>query len=120
MKGLPNAEFDNTEIFAKEIDDLWKKLLHACNINRIPMFCCIAMKNNEDGTEFKSMALNPAQFEYSLKDNKFSDFTNIMNGFGTYYKAGGSGNEEAEELLKLMEEAEEKSSKNEGADSDEE
>ena len=32
--------------------------------------------------------LEPFTLGYSLKDDKFSDFLNVSNGFETYYPAG--------------------------------
>jgi hypothetical protein len=71
------------------------------------MFVCVAAQNDEDGTDYKSYCLSAAQFGIRLTDDKISDFINIMNGFSTYYKAGGAGaNEEYEKLVEVMQQGE--------------
>ncbi len=108
MKGMEIAKFDKSEVYETEVEPLMQELLKVCNINRIPLFACAAIRSSKDDTEFKAIALNPAQYGYSLKVNKFSDFTNIMNGAETYYKDASNAetNAEYEELLALMDEGE--------------
>lgn len=110
MKDMETAKYDKEEVFKEEIEPILKQLLQACNINRIPMFTCVAVKNTKDATTYKTQVLSPAQYNFNLADNKFTDFINIMNGFQTFYKAGGaeSTNAEYEELLELMNESEQR------------
>lgn len=110
--------YDHTHDYENEVAPIIAELKRVCNINRIPMFVCVAPKNTPDGATFKSDVLSPAQFDLKLKENYFSDFINVLNGFAmTYYQASGDqrSNEEYEDLVKLMNESEKHMSKNGGS-----
>ncbi len=112
--------YDRTHDFENEVAPLLQELKRVCNINRIPMFVCVATKNTPEGATYKSDILSPAQFDLKLKENYFSDFLNILNGFATtYFQASGDqrSNEEYEDLVTLMNESE-KHMKNNGGSSD--
>ncbi len=75
---------DNKEkIYKDEIAPCIEKLLAVCNNNGIPFFVAFATKENPDGSlELKAQGMVPEEFHYnSVKDRRFSDFINIVNGF---------------------------------------
>ena len=107
MRGTENEVYDKTLEYNEEIAPLVDKLIQACNINRIPMFLCMAPKNTKEETTYETKVLSPAQFSTKLRKNYFSDFINVVNGLSTtYYQApeDKGSNEEYEELVELMKE----------------
>lgn len=114
MKGTENEVYDKIKEYREEIEPLMDRLVQICNLNRVPLFICCAPKNTITKTTYVSRALSPAQFCLSLHENYFSDFLNVVNGLSTtYYQAPGDkgGNEEYEELVRLMKEGEERLNK---------
>ena len=116
MDDMTIAVYDKKKVFEQEIQPIFESLVKACNINRIPIFACAAVASSEESTEFKTIGLNPTQYNFILKDNKFTEFTNVMNGFQTYYNGNAQeANEEYDELLELMNAGEKQAeSKNNG------
>ena len=78
--------FDCKNVFNSEIEQKLLELEKLCNRYKIPMFFTAAIMDNGEKTEYYTKVLQPLLYNYSLKDDKFSDFINVMNGFQTYYK----------------------------------
>lgn len=104
-KNLINKIYDleNDPVAKKEIEELISQLEVVCNRNRIPFFFTMAKANSEDKTSYYSAVMNPTLYNFSIIDDKFSDFVNILNGFKTYYSSSNSEDEEYSELIKEYE-----------------
>ena len=77
------TKFDKRDIYESEIEGKVIELLQLCNKYRMPMFVAIAVKNDEDGTEYMKEMFSSASNDIMLKDDYIRNFVNITNGFST-------------------------------------
>ena len=78
------TKYDKTEIYETEgIIDLLFKLKQQCGKNGIPMIVTVAIKNDENGTEYKTEMVSAVSSGINLKEDRFVKFVNVMNGFDT-------------------------------------
>ena len=68
-----------------ELNYLIQQLKTFAVMHSVPMFLTCAVENNDDETVYRTDALSPAATNRILKDNKFTDLINVMNGASTYY-----------------------------------
>lgn len=84
MKNNELTKYDKTEIYETEgIIDLLFKLKQQCGKNGIPMIVTVAIKNDENGTEYKTEMVSAVSSGINLKEDRFVKFVNVMNGFDT-------------------------------------
>ncbi|WP_022754092.1 hypothetical protein [Butyrivibrio fibrisolvens] len=81
---------DNNELYKNEIEPLLMKVRSICNENKIPYFTAFGTMVSEDGEYKKGVglicqSLPPESMAIEVKDNKFPDFINIVNGATTTY-----------------------------------
>ena len=77
------TEFDKTDVFNSTINEKVQELIQLCNAEQMPIFVSIAVANNASGTEYRNDMFASATNDIFLKDDKFPDFVNVMNGFRT-------------------------------------
>jgi hypothetical protein len=78
------TKYDKTEIYENEgIVDLMVKLKQKCGKFDIPMIVTFALKNDENGTEYKTEMISAVSSGINLKEDRFVKFVNVMNGFDT-------------------------------------
>lgn len=84
MRNNELTKYDKTEIYETEgIIDLLFKLKQQCGKNGIPMIVTVAIKNDENGTEYKTEMVSAVSSGINLKEDRFVKFVNVMNGFDT-------------------------------------
>lgn len=84
MKNI--SRFDKTHEYESEVIDLVTQLRIVCNRNKIPMFVSVCIKNDENGTKYKSEMVGAASSGITLTDDKLIGFVNVLNGFDTVPK----------------------------------
>lgn len=99
------SNFNNTEIFHNEVESKLNDIKTLCLMYKIPCFFAFAIENNDEKTTYLSELLSAGAQSITLKDNKFPDLVNVMNGFGTYLKNTDNDNldilrEIPEEIIK--------------------
>lgn len=77
------TEFDNSDIFQCEIEKRMEELKILCNKYRIPMFISMCIKNDKNGSVYKSDMVGTVSNEIYLKDDKIPHYVNVLNGFDT-------------------------------------
>ena len=77
------TQFDKTEIYETEIIKKVQELLRECNKEQIPVFISVAVKNDDEGTEYRNDMFASATNNIFLKDDFFPNFVNVTNGFRT-------------------------------------
>ncbi len=87
---MDSRTVDNTELYKNEIEPLLMKIRSICNENKIPYFTAFGTMVSENGEYEKGVgllcqSLPPESMEIEVKDNKFPDFINIVNGATTTY-----------------------------------
>lgn len=75
--------FDKTEVFDTQIQEKVDEVLRLCNRERIPMFFCAAVKNSEEGTEYRKEMFASVSNGIKLTNDFLPDFVNVTNGFAT-------------------------------------
>lgn len=80
-KILDGSVFDTSTLYKEFIQPLLKQIECICSHNHIPMFAAFAIKENEDGTEYKYTYLSPTSVSNELKDDRLSDFVRVMQGY---------------------------------------
>lgn len=75
------TEYDRTKVFLEEIEALSGKLAVLCDQYQIPMFMTFAVKNDKDGTIYRSEVLSAAVEESVLMDDRIAKHVMVMNGF---------------------------------------
>jgi hypothetical protein len=75
--------FDKTDVFDAQIQEKVDEVLRLCNRERIPMFFCAAVKNSEEGTEYRKEMFASASNGIKLTNDYLPDFVNVTNGFST-------------------------------------
>jgi hypothetical protein len=76
-------DFDKTYVFDSEIQERIDEIVRICNRERIPMFFCAAVKNSEEGTEYRKEMFATASNGITLKQDFIPSFLNVTNGFAT-------------------------------------
>ena len=81
---------DNNELYKNEIEPYLMKIRSICNENKIPYFTAFGTMLSESGEYEKGVglicqSLPPESMSIEVKDNKFPDFINIVNGATTTY-----------------------------------
>lgn len=77
------TKFDSKDIYTNEIESKVAELLQLCNKYRLPMFLTIAVKNDEEGTEYVKEMFAAKSNSINLKDDYLRHLVNVMNGFST-------------------------------------
>lgn len=78
--------FDKTKEYDDSIIDLVNKLRTECSKRGFPMFVSVCVKNDPKETVYKSDMISAVSSGITLTDDKFIDFTNVINGFTTVPK----------------------------------
>ena len=76
--------FDKQDVFNSQIKPLLEKIAVICNDNQMPMFYTVVTQDNKEGTKYESKLLDSDFVGAKIKDDKFPDFLNLINGFSTY------------------------------------
>ena len=79
-------EFDKTEEYNKILSGLMHNVIKYCSANGIPVFISACIKNDKDGSLYKSDMVSAASADIKLKDDKLVKFVNVLNGFDTVPK----------------------------------
>ena len=77
------TKYDKTREYASEIEEKVTELIQLCNRERLPMFLAIAVKNDEEGTEYVKEMFSSASNNIYLKEDYIPRFINVTNGFMT-------------------------------------
>lgn len=80
-KILDGTVFDTSTLYRECIQPLMKRIEAICCHNHIPMFAAFAIKEDENGTDYKYVYLSPTSVENDLKDDRLADFVRIMQGY---------------------------------------
>lgn len=75
--------YDKTDIYETEVLKRVQELLRLCNKEQMPIFISVAVKNDEEGTEYKNEMYASATNNVFLTDDLFPNFVNVTNGFRT-------------------------------------
>ena len=75
--------FDKTEEYENHVLDIVNKLRTECSKRGMPMFVSVCVKNTPDKTVYKNEMISAVSSDITLHDDKFVDFTNVINGFIT-------------------------------------
>lgn len=75
--------YDKTEAFELEIAPVMEELVQICNKHRVPFFATTCVKNDENGSEYRTEMYASASNEIRLKNDLFPKFVNVLNGFAT-------------------------------------
>lgn len=73
--------YDKTEIYEKEIVPKLAEIKKICELNDIPFFNCVAVKNAEDGTVYKYDGILTGSKQIKLADDQFEKHLCVANGF---------------------------------------
>ena len=87
---MDSRNVDNNELYKNEIEPHLMKIRSICNENKIPYFTAFGTMVSENGEYEKGVglicqSLPPESMAIEVKDNKFPDFINIVNGATTTY-----------------------------------
>lgn len=77
------TQYDKKDIFNSTINSKIQELIQLCNAEQLPIFISVAVANNSEETEYCNDMFASATNDIFLKDDKFPDFVNVMNGFRT-------------------------------------
>ena len=77
------TEFNKTKEYNKNLKEKVEEIKRICNNLDIPCFLTFCVKNNEMETVYQTEYLSPGQKQQYLKNNRFADYVNIINGFTT-------------------------------------
>lgn len=77
------TEFNKNEVYEALVVPKIRELLQICNRERIPVFISACTKSDKKGTEYKSDMYAALSNDIILKDDKFTKFVNVINGFET-------------------------------------
>ena len=77
------TEFNKTKEYNKNLKEKVEDIKRICNNLDIPCFLTFCVKNNEKETVYQTEYLSPGQKQQNLKNNRFADYVNIINGFTT-------------------------------------
>lgn len=74
--------YDKTDEYKNNIEPLIKQLKMECNVEKIPMFVTVAIKNTEKETVYMSDAIY-ASCDLQLTDKKIGQLLLLSNGFSS-------------------------------------
>jgi hypothetical protein len=74
------TEFNKTKEYNKNLKEKVEEIKRICNNLDIPCFLTFCVKNNEMETVYQTEYLSPGQKQQYLKNNRFADYVNIING----------------------------------------
>ena len=77
------TNYNKNDIYETEVVKKIQELLRICNKEQLPIFVSVAVKNDENGTEYKTDMFASATNDIFLKDDYFPNFVNVTNGFRT-------------------------------------
>jgi hypothetical protein len=77
------TQFNQKEVFDKEIAPKLEEIKKLCLLNNIPMFFTACVSNSNDTTEYESELISPDMLDAELKNNHFPRHINVMHGFAT-------------------------------------
>jgi hypothetical protein len=106
------TNFDSKEAYNQYIKDEVKKLNVLCRVYKIPFYMTFAVSNNNEGTEYVSVAGVPNSMNCELKDDRVRKMILLQNGFEVTPKVRPgmflSGPEETDTsmMTRIFEEAE--------------
>lgn len=83
MENCKYTEYDKTDVYNSEILEKVQELLKVCNKEQIPAFISLAVKNDEEKTEYVNEMFPSATNNIFLKNDYFPNFVNVINGFRT-------------------------------------
>lgn len=76
-------DFDQTEYFEKEVAAKMQEIKILCNRARIPFFFTACVKNDKEGSVYKSTMIGKSRFPINLTEDKITKCLSIMAGFDT-------------------------------------
>ena len=79
----PITPLDLTEKYKAHIAPLMRALCKECSIYGIPMYACVAVKNDENGTVYEQEGVSAITNGLTLKDDWFVKMVNVSLGFDT-------------------------------------
>lgn len=75
------TKFKKKDYYKNVIEPKILELKKICNDEKIPMFVAVAVSNNEKKTEYEYDFIGTNSNEIFLKDDKITDFFNVVLGF---------------------------------------
>ena len=77
------TKYNKVSIYQEQIYDKVNELKLLCNEARIPMFFACAVANTDKKTTYETEFISAESNNIHLKDDKITDFINVVNGFTT-------------------------------------
>lgn len=77
------TKYDKVKYYEKELKEKVDEIVRICNREKIPMFFTACVKNNTRGSLYQNEMVGTHVNNIELKDDKFPDLVNVMNGFTT-------------------------------------
>lgn len=77
------TEFNKKKEYDKNIKKKVEEIKRICNDLDIPCFMTFCVESTEKKTTYETEYLSPGQKQQVLRNNRFADYVNIMNGFVT-------------------------------------
>ena len=72
--------YDKNDVYEKKIAPLIQNLQLICNMEKMPMFVSVAVKNNKDGTQYRNNVVY-ASAGITLKEKRIGELLLLLNGF---------------------------------------
>lgn len=65
----------------KDLSEAMDNLLEVCQIYQLPMFCTVAVANDDNDTEYRNITYNSKSHVINLKNDNIRKHILISNGF---------------------------------------
>lgn len=75
------TKYDLDEATREKLDSAMLQILQICQINRLPMFISVAVKNNEEETEYKSYVYSSTSNYVNLTNDQIRKHMLIANNY---------------------------------------
>lgn len=77
------TKYNKRKVYENEIFNKITELKLLCNAEKIPMFFAVAIESTDKKTVYETEYVGAKSNEIELKDDKITDFINVVNGFET-------------------------------------
>ena len=80
---MEQTKYNKKTVYENVIYDKINELKILCNQEKIPMFFACAIANTDKKTTYETEFISATSNNINLKDDKITDFINVVNGFST-------------------------------------
>jgi hypothetical protein len=77
------TQFNQKEIYDKEIAPKLEEVKKLCLLNNIPLFFTACVSNSNTETVYENEMVSPDMLDIELKNNHFPRHINVLSGFAT-------------------------------------